>query len=363
MDFAIPSLSDLVRRTREAFRSNLPATDPFLWPNSVYVSAKVIGERVWEAFHRLDYVKRQAFVLTATGESLRLHAQGFGVTPFSEEFATGEVGGVGAVVGTVIPDSTQFIRSDGETFTSVGDVTVSGNGTFTTRVVADTSGVIGNTEAGARLTLGTAIIGAPTFVEVSTDNPIEGGQAEEGDESLRERLLQRLQNPPHAGTLTDYIRWGLEFPGVTRVFASRGAFGSCTVGVWFMMDDTRPEGIPTDADVEAFRAHILERAPATAAPFTLAPVPTAFLIKIVGLNPIDANVIANIRAELRDLFDERASVSTPSDPFVFRRSWIWQAISNSTGENYHTVELPAEDVVIPAGMVPVYRDEFVTIEG
>jgi uncharacterized phage protein gp47/JayE len=57
---------------------------------------------------------------------------------------------------------------------------------------------------------------------------------------------------------------GASLPGVTRVFVKGNGYGRGTVGVWFLMDDNYPQGIPLQADVDAVQAHIDSVAPVTA---------------------------------------------------------------------------------------------------
>ena len=73
MAWAIPSLADIAERTRTAFQTHLPAANLNVWPSAAAVSAKVIAARIFELFHRQDYVARQAFPLTASGEYLERH--------------------------------------------------------------------------------------------------------------------------------------------------------------------------------------------------------------------------------------------------------------------------------------------------
>ena len=44
-----------------------------------------------------------------------------------------------------------------------------------------------------------------------------------------------------------------------------------------------------------------------------------------------------------------------------RVAWIWQAISNATGERYHTVALPHEDYEAPAGSIAVYDETYISM--
>lgn len=361
MAFAIPSLDDVLERTRQAFKTNLPSADAYAWPSSIYVAAKVIAARVWEAFHRLEFIKDQAFILTATGTYLDRHAQQLGLSRNPAVAAEGDATGTSGTSGTVLPVGTLLINSLGYSYELQTAQTVAADGSVTLDLVSVETGVEYNLEAGTSLTFATAIAGAPTSVVVSSAAPVSGGAAEEEDEDLRIRLLQRIQNPPHTGTATDYERWTLEVPGVTRAWVGKNAFGAGTVGIWFAMDDTYANGIPTAADVATVQAYIDTLAPITANPVVFQAIADPLRIEITGLYPYSTTIAAKVRSEIESMIKEKASISTNGDTFYFRRSWIWQAVSNATGEEYHTVALPIEDFAVPVGYINTYEEAFVSI--
>ncbi len=45
---------------------------------------------------------------------------------------------------------------------------------------------------------------------------VASGADIEDDDDFRERVLEAYQNPPQGGNRTDYQRWALAVPGVTR---------------------------------------------------------------------------------------------------------------------------------------------------
>jgi hypothetical protein len=68
--FFYSPIKDVVRERATRFRAEMPGTDAWVWPNNIYVSAKVMGGAVWEMFGRLKWMDRQRFALTATATSL-----------------------------------------------------------------------------------------------------------------------------------------------------------------------------------------------------------------------------------------------------------------------------------------------------
>jgi uncharacterized phage protein gp47/JayE len=112
MPFPIPALVDLVQRSRAAFRSYLPGSDAWLWPNNVNPSAKVIGGAMFEVFGFADYIQKQKFAITADGRTSICTAPRLGLTRKPAVPSTGNI-----IVTTPSDISTaagaQFVRSDG----------------------------------------------------------------------------------------------------------------------------------------------------------------------------------------------------------------------------------------------------------
>jgi uncharacterized phage protein gp47/JayE len=352
MPFQIPAIKDMAQRARNAFRAEMPGTDAWIWPNNVYVSAKVIGGAVWEVFGRLKWMDRQRFALTATGYELDRHGLDYGIGRKGKSYAQGNVVVSVDTFPFEIPSGTIFTRSDGASFTStraaeVGQFSL----TATVPVVADVAGRSGNTIYGAPLSTTLSGVQSASVDDVGLGQ----GADQETDDQLRARILHRKRYPPHGGAASDYIGWGLELPGVTRVFVKGNAFGRGTVGVWFLMDDNYVAGIPLQADVDAVQAHIDSVAPVTAIPIVQAPIADCVDIQIRNLNPDTQAVREAVAAELQSLFRRTAVVSVPDDPFILYQSQLWQAIANATGERSHQLVAPSTDVTFAPGTMPCLR--------
>ena len=82
----------------------------------------------------------------------------FGLTPIAATAAGGNGGIFTGTDGIVIPAGTLIVRSDGETFATTADGTISG-GTVIIPVLDNKVGAQGNTAAGSVLTLSSAIPG------------------------------------------------------------------------------------------------------------------------------------------------------------------------------------------------------------
>lgn len=351
MAFSFPTLSDLVQRARAAFRTELPGSDAWVWPNNLNVSAKVMAAMTHMNFQWLNYIGKQRWISTADGEFLDRHGVVYGVTRLGASFASGEVDFAGTP-GTVVPSGIFVEGADRQRYEVTTPATVPAGGTVTLKVGAQTAGKAGNALAGVEMTLTAALEGLESKGVVATAG-IGGGADEETDESYRARLLHRVQLPPHGGAAHDYVAWAREIAGVTRVYVDPLALGAGTVTVYFLMDDLYADGIPQAADVALVQDYINSVRPVTALVTVAAPTAVAVDITITGLDPDTQAVRDAISAELQDLFLRSVGVSTVADPFTLYRSKLWEAISQASGEDHHELTVPATDTAFSAGELPV----------
>lgn len=352
MAWTIPTLKEMAERAASSFNANLRGADAKLFPNNVYVSAKVIAGAVWEALSFVAYIKRQIFVHSADSEHLDKHATDYGMARLAATFASGYVELTG-VDGTTIAAGEQLQRSDGARYTITGGGTVA-SGTVTVSVSADVAGLLGNSAAGVGMALVTPIVGLDGTGAVAVDG-LGGGADTESDEALRTRLLHRKQNPPRGGSTADYVAWALAVNGVSDVYVDpvTATNGRSTVGVWFLMWGVYPNGIPQGADVSLVFNYIDSQRPAGAVVDVAAPAPVSVNITATNVSPLTTEVIDAINLALQDLFRRSVRVSTATEPYKLWRSQIIEAIATATGEDHHVLTAPATDVTYTTGQYPV----------
>jgi uncharacterized phage protein gp47/JayE len=376
--FAIPSLKDLMQRSRAAFRANLKGTDAWLWPNNVYVSAKVMAGMVFEVFGFADYIQRQKFATTADGDNLDLHGAEVGQTRRPAGPSRGFVQITVADGSYSVDAGDIFRRSDLVEYRATAGGSIPGPGTFSVEAIANTDGKNTISEPGTPLEIDglssnaiTAAVGA---------KGIGGGSDLEDDETFRGRILFRKRNPPHGGSAADYVLWASEVSGVSaaadgtpRVWVEPLYSGPGTVRVFFMMDDTYVDGIPQPADVLRVADHIESVRPAGAFVAVAAPNPRVVNVQIANLVPDTTAVREAVVAELADCFRRRSRASGETipktnmpylaTPATFSLSWIWQAVANASGEKSHVITSPTADIVLIPGEIPVCGEvTFVTSE-
>lgn len=357
--FRIPTLGDLANRARQEFRTYLKGSDAWVWPNNVYVSAKVMAGMTFEVFGFAAYIQRQMFAHTAPDiESLRMHGEEFGIPQKPAEPAHGAVDFVadGALIieiGAIIEriDGVRYIVKDGGNLPGAGSISVN--------VMAVEDGAQGNAVGGTPLTIISGVTGDATAA-VGSDGIVLGSDIED-PESYRARILFRKRNPPHGGAAADYVAWASSISGVTRVFVERLWFGPGTVRVFILMDDAYANGVPTSADAARVAEMIEAVRPAGAIVTVAAPVAKPVNVTIDGLQPDNPTVREAILAELRDQFRRLSRVAGNdsaiggmpylASPTSFSRSWIWQAVANATGEQRHEITAPADDIELAAGEI------------
>jgi uncharacterized phage protein gp47/JayE len=364
--YKLPSINDLVERSRSAFRSVLKGSDAWLWPNNVYVSAKVIGAMVFEAMGFLAYVQKQMFAFSAPDiESLGNHGIEFNIPQNPAAPAEGVVivtdtGAVSIANGAILQrtDGVQFIVTTGGSIATAGSVSVS--------VIAAVDGKITNCNPGTNLSIVSGVTGTAPTAAVDS-NGISLGADLEDIESWRARILFRKRNPPHGGSAADYVQWAGQVAGVSfyidrpTVYVERLWNGPGTVRVFPLMYDLYANGIPSPADVVRVQNYIETVRPAGARVTVAAPQAVPVNITISGLQPNTLDVQNAVLAELLDTFIRLSRVAGNDSnfgsmpylayPTSFSLSWIWQAVANATGEQRHVIVSPVADVALTAGQM------------
>jgi uncharacterized phage protein gp47/JayE len=352
MPFEVPTPAQLSQTIRQDIRAEVADVDPWIWPNNLVPVIKAFAQALHAAYLRLEFVLEQAFVNTATAEYLDYHGiQVGGLARNPAGFAQGYTE-VSTNVGTVIPDGTVLVRSDGLLYQTVGTITAT-LPTSTVFVRAVEAGELGNLDDGGLLALQTPILGVTSSFTV-IDEGLVGGTEEETDDSFRQRILTYKQNPPAGGTPSEYITWGMTMPGVTRVFPQRATPQPGSVTVYFMMDGTGT-GIPTAAQVTQMQALLDELGPADAEKIAAAPVAQAIDVEVTGLLPNTAVMQEAVREEIRAMFLQRAAPApVGSGTFVFAKAWLEEACANAPRWQRSKITVPADDVTVTTdGAIPV----------
>lgn len=341
--FTRPTLPELIEQVRADLLARL-GLDELLRRADGEVQARVQAAALHSLYGFIDYLARQVLPDTADTDWLDRHAGLWGVQRKAAAAATGTVT-VSATTGVTIPAGTVLQRAGLGDYTVATDATAAA-GVATVTVTAATPGQAHNLPAGARLTLVSPVAGAQSTAIVAD---VSGGADIEADDDLRDRLLARIQAPPHGGNAADYEAWALQVPGVTRAWVMPHHMGAGTIGLSFVCDG-RADIIPSPGEVASMAAHIEALRPVTAAVTVYAPAPAPLPLTI-RLTPDAMAIRAAVQAELHDFLAREA---VPGGTVHLSR--LREAISLASGEYRHELAAPAADVVAAPGHILVLGD-------
>ena len=343
MPFARPSLADLVRRISSDVTPRLPGTDPLLRRSVVGAMVRASAGVAHGLYGYLGWIARAVFADRAEVAELERHASIWGLSRISAIAARGTMT-VSGTTGTAVPVDVVWRRGDGVEYRVTAAAVLAAD---TAEVSIEARMAGGNAAAGVKLAAVSPLAGVVSEATVST--AVTGGASQESDERLRERLVERIQNPPRGGAEADYRFWARSaHPDVTRRWVRPNASGLGTVTVYFMTDGATANGIPDTGTVSVVDAYIAARRPVTADVTVAAPAPAALDVTIDLLEPDTAAVRAAVEAELAEL------VLRDAEPGgTIRRTHIAEAISLAAGEIDHHLVSPAADVAHQAAEIAV----------
>lgn len=247
VDFTMPKFlmedtdPDFIQRR---MMSNLPpnldnSEGGFLWDFTMPVAI----EKAEMLEYYLPLVLIMMFPQWATGRWLNLHAGNIGMRRREAIKAKGEATFTG-IASSYIPEGTIVsTMAEGEESPKRYKTTERGQlddeGSATVKIEALEPGQESNAAVG-RITY---IENPPRGIEtVTNQEEVSGGFDEEDDETLRTRLLERMQSDDksYTGNINDYIRWAQSVPGVGQVIVTPLANGPGTVGIQILNAENKP---------------------------------------------------------------------------------------------------------------------------
>lgn len=343
MPFARPSLTEIIDRILADISNRVTGVQSSVLRKSLL---GVLGRAEAGTAHLLygyiDWVANQVMPDTAESEYLERWASIWGIQRKPAEFAAGSVVFT-VTAGSIIPDGTIIQRQDGIQYATKGAASIVGT-VATVSVQALLTGDDANLPAGSRVSLLSPIAGVQSTGTVAAGGIVSGTDVE-SDDRLRARLVARIQNPPQGGSVADYVQWGLEVSGVTRVWVYPMQVGAGTVTVLFVTDDDPAGIIPSPAKVLEVQEHIDALRPVTAELFVAAPVAQP-INPVIAIRPNMAAVQAAVIAELNDLLIRDA---VPAGKVLISR--MREAVSIAAGEENNSFTSPTADFVTATGNI------------
>lgn len=294
MGFERPTLDTLIERVDSSIKGTLNLTT-VLRRSFIGVISRAIAGMSHLMLGYLTFISRQVFPDTAELEFLDRWASIWGVIRNESTFAQFEIQFTGTD-GGVIPSGTVLQRDDGTQYETDSEGIIA-SGIVNVQVTASVSGSGGDMNSGDVLNLLSPIANVES--EASIISIVTDADDTESDESLRERLIDRLQLPPLGGSANDYLQWQREVTGVTRAWVLPLQFGPGTVGCSFVTDNEDPI-IPSAAKVAEVQEYIAFRKPVTAIVTVYAPTEAAIDLEI-SIKPNTTQVQESIVEQLRDL--------------------------------------------------------------
>ena len=340
MPWTTPTLDQVRKQNRDYITARLHSAA--MIPNSVLrVLSDANAGLAFLVLLYIDWLALQLLPDTAETEWLDRHAAIWlpanGRKPAT--FSSGSATATG-IPGTVLAQATQISSSIGVLYETTEQVTIDTVAT-PINVRAIDPGTAGNLDTGSALAFVDAIAGIDGTVVVIE---MSGGVDAETDDELRQRVLERIREPPMGGDASDYEQWAKQVPGVTRAWCYPNEMGIGTVTVRIMCDDLRADqgGFPTQDDIDAVQAYLdLKRPVAVKECAVFGPIPYPIDFKVTGLVSDDAATRADIQQSVKDMLFIKAFPGQ-----TIYRSWVDEAISQAVGEDHHN--LVFADVPMPA---------------
>lgn len=345
MSFIRPTLPELRDRIEADLVSRLNTSGSILSRSFVYVLSQVLAGAAHLLHGHLEWIAKQIFPDSSEEEFLIRQAAIFGVTRAAPTYTKGEVIFT-ATGGGVIPAGTVITDTSGNEYTV--DETVDSAPTppyIKALVTAVVPGSESRIVVSQTFRLEAPIAGV-TDEGTASGFFVEQGQDEEDVESLRVRLLERIAEPAHGGTVADYVAWAKSVAGVTRVWVTPLGLGPGTVVVRFARDGDSLTAVPDAGEIAEVQGVINNEKPVHAAVTVAALVdqPIAFTIAVT---PNTVDVKAAVTAELTDLIREKGA---PGATILL--SAIRTAIGRADGLTDYTMTAPAGNVVSASNELP-----------
>lgn len=207
-----------------------------------------------QAYIALDRTLSYAFLNEdMPSDLLTLGASDFGVDRKPSVIAKGEVTFTGPQ-GQYIPKGTQVRTDDGVYFVTINDVTLTSESAKKS-VEAVLGGGSGNVGSGEINTIVGDLAGVLT---VTNELAFNNGIDEETDESLLQRVYDKVRKPATSGNIHHYEQWAREVAGVGAVRVYPTWNGPNTVKVVLLGDDKRT---PSQTIINEATKHIEEERP------------------------------------------------------------------------------------------------------
>ncbi|NSL22361.1 baseplate J/gp47 family protein [Agrobacterium tumefaciens] len=319
-----------------------------------------VAPEVRETHDHIAWWGRQYMPDSADDEAMIMrHASIWGTDPRDATKAIGSVT-IEGVAGTVLASGIVLASTASSTYVTTAGGTIAAGGTVTVTAEAGTAGSAGNLETGVQLS---TVAAFPEISKVTVATAFAGGTDDEEPESVQERYLQRIREPPMGGSAPDYRAWVGKVANVYAVKVVEDWIGRGSVGLVIALknDDGTPR-VPTELELTAIGNYIGAQGSQTGVrPVTARVIPLAAeLVNIpvsVRLRPDGALT----RAAVQSAFDRFIATIGDEDDMqnespigaTIEPSRISEAISAADGEYSHDLTIPSVRYTLGVKACPV----------
>lgn len=226
------SYNEILSRMKNKYKEVSGCEVPEL--SDIDIRMRVLAGEIYNDEVNIEYVKRQMFPKTASGEYLDYHAQSRGIKRKSDLKAKGTVRFFVDDISpqaVVIPENT-IVSSSGENpvrFSTDSEVILEAGYQFVdAECTAQESGLSGNVRAQTIDTIITNIVGVDG---VSNLYAFTGGCDKESDDALRERVIDTYKNVSNGTNIAYYKKLAMSVDGVHSACVQPRARGAGTVDI------------------------------------------------------------------------------------------------------------------------------------
>lgn len=207
------------------------------------IRIRVLAGEIFNAMTSIEWLKRQMFVATATGEYLDYFASQRGIERKKAQKAQGEITffinepaensifiPMGSMVATADAEPVRYVTTEDAKITA-------GNTLVSVSAQADVAGRKSNIPIGSAK----IIVSAPAEINYAYNRePFENGCDEETDDELRERIKASFLVPSNGTNKAYYERLALSVSGITKAGVIAKQRGTGTVDVYVSNGENSP---------------------------------------------------------------------------------------------------------------------------
>ncbi|MGV1900648.1 baseplate J/gp47 family protein [Agrobacterium sp. 22-3674b3] len=319
-----------------------------------------VAPEVRETHDHIAWWARQWMPDSADDEAMILrHASIWGINPRGAQKAIGSVT-IEGVSGTILASGIVLASTASITYITTAGGTISAGGTVTVTAEAVTVGSSGNLESGVQLS---TVAAFPAISKITVATAFAGGTDDEEPDSVQERYLQRIREPPMGGSAPDYRAWVGKVANVYAVKVVEDWIGRGSVGLVIALknDDGTPR-VPTELELTAIGSYLGAQGSQTGVrPVTARVIPLAAELVNVPLSVRLRPDGALTRAAVQAAFDRFIATIGDEDDMqnespigaTIEPSRISEAISAADSEYSHDLNIPAARYTLGVKACPV----------